>query len=168
MYLGKNTNITRAAKNCITEHCMKNQLGREDIALDLGITKGTLDNKLKPSMLNALFTIEEVMQLSEITDDNSILKAMCEERGLVVFDPIELMPDGGDVIHELVTAGLDIDSFKGMLSKEIKDAIEDNLLEEHEIKKILPPVKAIRKIARKIEVMLCNTLKLGGCEKKSA
>ena len=153
MYLGKNQHITKTAREVIRKHCLANGLGREDIADELGIVKGTLDNKLKMDPKNC-FTVEEVIALCELTDDDSILKTMCAERGLMVYDPIETMPDGGNVLHEVLLGVLNIDIATGNLSKLTKDAVEDGKIDTQEADAIGEALKELRSIERKLEVML--------------
>ena len=155
MYLGKNQHITKTAREVIRKYCLNNDLGREDIADELGIVKGTLNNKLKADPKNC-FTVEEVLALCELTDDDSILKTMCAERGLIVFDPIETMPDGGDVLHEVLVGVLNIDVATGKLSNITKDALEDGKIDTKEAESISEALKALRSIERKLEVMLKN------------
>lgn len=155
MYLGKNQHITKTAREVIRKHCLTNGLGREDIADELGIVKGTLDNKLKMDPKNC-FTVEEVIALCELTDDDSILKTMCAERGLIVFDPVETMPDGGDVLHEVLVGVLNIDVATGKLSKLTREALEDGKIDTKEAESIGEALKALRSIERKLEVMLAN------------
>lgn len=154
MKLGKNQNIVKAAKQVIKAHCLANHLDRDDIAEDLGIVRGTLDNKLKPSDVKISLTGEEILKITEITDDNSILKAMCEERGLVVFDPIETMPDGGDLVAEVIIGTFDIASKTGLLSELAKEAIEDNSISDDEAMKLTKALRELRASERKIEIML--------------
>ena len=155
MYLGKNQHVTKAAKESIRRHCLANDLGRDDIADELGIVKGTLDNKLKADPKNC-FTVEEVLKLCDLTDDDSILKTMCAERGLIVFDPVETMPDGGDVLHEVMFGVLSIDVATGNLSRLVKDALEDGKIDAQEADSISEALKSLRSIERKLEVMLEN------------
>lgn len=156
MYLGKNTNVTKVAKECIRAYCLANSLGRDDVADELGIVKGTLDNKLKNSDLKSCFTVEEILKLSEITDDDNILKTMCAERGLLVYDPVETMPDGGDVFAEVLSGILNIDVETGNLSKTVRDALEDGVIDDKEASEITESLKTLRSIERKIEIMLKN------------
>lgn len=156
MYLGKNLNITEVAKHQISRHCIKSGSDREDIASQLGIMKGTLDNKLKPSKIDSTFTVEEVIELCKITEDDALLKAMCEERGLIVFDPIEAMPDGGNVLNALMIGTLDIDSMTGGLSGLVRKAIEDNEIDENEAFELMKALRELRALERKIELMLDN------------
>lgn len=153
MYLGKNQHVTKAARETIRKYCLANGLGREDIADELGIVKGTLDNKLKMDPKNC-FTVEEVLHLCELTGDDSILKTMCAERGLVVYDPIETMADGGDVIGELIDGVFDIDAVTGNLAKQVKDAVADGKLDVDEADSLSEVFKMLRSIVRKLEIML--------------
>ena len=155
MYLGKNQHITKTAREVIRKHCLTNGLGREDIADELGIVKGTLDNKLKMDPKNC-FTVEEVIALCELTDDDSILKTMCAERGLIVYDPIETMPDGGEVLHEVLMGVFNIDIETGKLSSLVKEAVEDDKINAKEADSISAALKSLRSIERKLEVMLAN------------
>lgn len=155
MYLGKNQHITKTAREVIRSYCLANGLGREDIADELGIVKGTLDNKLKMDPKNC-FTVEEVLALCELTDDDGILKTMCAERGLIVFDPVETMPDGGDVLNEVLVGVLNIDIETGNLSKLIKSAVEDDNIDAKEADSISTALKSLRSIERKLEVMLSS------------
>jgi len=156
MYLGKNTNVTNAAKESIRKYCLSNSLGRDDVADELGIVKGTLDNKLKHSDLKSCFTVEEVLKLCEITDDDSILKAMCADRGLVAYDPIETLPDGGDIFSEVLGGVLKIDIESGNLAKVVHGALRDGVINDDEAEGIINSLKALRSIERKLELMLKN------------
>ncbi len=153
MYLGKNQHVTKTAREVIRKHCLANDIGREDIADELGIVKGTLNNKLKMDPKNC-FTVEEVLKLCELTDDDSILKTMCAERGLVVFDPIETMPDGGDVANEVLIGVLNIDTEMGYFAKLVKESVEDGKIDKNEADSLADALKIVRSIARKLEVML--------------
>lgn len=153
MYLGKNQHVTKAAKQSIRNYCLANGLGRDDIADELGIVKGTLDNKLKADPKNC-FTVEEILKLCELTDDDSILKTMCAERGLVVYDPIETLPDGGDVLNEVLMGVLNIDVETGNLSTLVKAALEDGKIDKGEADTIGGVLKTLRSLERKLEVML--------------
>ena len=154
-FLGKNQHITKTARESIRKYCLENGLGREDIADELGIVKGTLDNKLKMDPKNC-FTVEEVLKLCELTDDDSILKTMCSERGLMVYDPIETMADGGDVMHEVIMGVLNIDTATGNLAKLTKNALEDGKIDEKEADSISTVLKELRSMERKLELMLVN------------
>ena len=153
MYLGKNQHVTKAAKQSIRNYCLANGLGRDDIADELGIVKGTLDNKLKADPKNC-FTVEEILKLCELTDDDSILKTMCAERGLVVYDPIEILPDGGDVLNEVLMGVLNIDVETGNLATLVKAALEDGKIDKTEADTIGGVLKTLRSLERKLEVML--------------
>ena len=162
MLLGKNKAVTKAMKESIRDYCLTNSLGREDMADELGIAKGTLDNKLKLSNMISFFTAEEILEVCEITDDNAALKAMCKERGLVVFDPIETMPNGGDVMSELLSGILNIDVATGDLAALVKDALEDGAIDEKESGDIREKLSALRSIERLMEVMLKEHTKQNG------
>jgi len=154
MYLGKNSSVNKATKHLITGYCNQNTLGREDVAADLGIVKGTLDNKLKPSMPEACFTVEEVLKLSDMADNDSILKAMCAERGLIVFDPIEVMPDGGDLADELLSHIAEMNIHLGEYSKATLAAVEDNKIDHVEKEALSSMLKLICEKAKKMQVMI--------------
>ena len=162
MYLGKTKSVTKAMKESIRDYCLANSLGREDIADELGIAKGTLDNKLKLSNMMNFFTVEEVLEVCEITDDNAALKAMCKERGLVVFDPINAMPNGGDVVSELMNGVLKIDVATGGLSRLVLEAMEDGEIDSEESSKISEILSTLRSLERTMEVMLKEHTKQNG------
>lgn len=154
MSLGKNTNITAAIKTAISNYIRETGSDREDIASQLGIMKGTLDNKLKPSFLESTFTVEEVLAICEITGDDSILKSLCAERGLIVTDPINSMPDGGDVITTMLIGTLDIDAMTGSLSGLVRRAIDDHEVSDEEALEITRKLRELRAKERELEIML--------------
>lgn len=154
MSLGKNTNITAAIKTAISNYMRETGSDREDIASQLGIMKGTLDNKLKPSFLESTFTVEEVLAICEITGDDSILKSLCAERGLIVTDPINSMPDGGDVITTMLIGTLDIDAMTGSLSGLVRRAIDDYEVSDEEALEITRKLRELRAKERELEIML--------------
>lgn len=154
MSLGKNTNITAAIKTAISNYMRETGSDREDIASQLGIMKGTLDNKLKPSFLESTFTVEEVLAICEITGDDSILKSLCAERGLIVTDPINSMPDGGEVITTMLIGTLDIDAMTGSLSGLVRRAIDDHEVSDEEALEITRKLRELRAKERELEIML--------------
>ena len=159
MNLGKNSNVLKATKTLVRKYCLENGCTRHEIAEEFGILKGTLDNKLKASDAQSSLYVEEVLALSEITDDNSILKAMCAERGLVVFDPIETMPDGGDVLSGVLMGVLQIDVETGSLSKLVHEAMQDGKIDAGEAEDIATALASLRSIERKLEIMLKDNVK---------
>lgn len=154
--LGKNTNITAAIKASISNYMRDTGSDREDIASQLGIMKGTLDNKLKPSFLDSVFTVEELLAICDITGDDSILKALCAERGLIVTDPIDSMPDGGDVVTTMLIGTLDIYIMTGSLSSLVRNAIEDHQISDEEAVALTRKLRELRAKERELEVMLEN------------
>ena len=155
MYGVKEMEIVKAAKDLISRYCLQNHATRQDVADELGIKKGTLDNKLKPSMMDTELTGTEIMELTEMADDNSILDAMERKRGRVAFDPIEVQPDGGDLEGEVISGSFEIDCQKGELAKIIKESLEgDGKFDEIERENIANALKEMRKIERKLELML--------------
>lgn len=152
--LGKNTNITAAIKQSISNYMRETKSDREDIASQLGIMKGTLDNKLKPSFIESTFTVEELLAICDITGDDSVLRALCAERGLIVTDPIDSMPDGGDVISTMVFGTLDIDALMGGLSSLVRKAIEDHEISDDEATGLTLKLRELRAKERELELML--------------
>lgn len=154
MYLGKNTNVLNATREAIRAHCQRENVGREDVADELGITKGTLDNKLKPSMPMNTFTVEEILKLSDVCDDNSIIKAICEERGLVVFDPIEAMPDGGNLVHSLMLGALTMEGNMGRFADAVRASVADDEISTEEATQLTRLLRDLRTLCRVIELSL--------------
>lgn len=152
--LGKNTNVLKALVKSIKEWGLREGKNRNDMAEELGIQRGTLDNKLKASDMKVSFTAEEILAVCDVTDDDAPLKAMCAERGLVVYDPIELMPDGGDIMQETLIGVLKIDGATGDLSKLVEAAFEDGKIDAKEARTIANKIKTLASLERRLEVML--------------
>jgi len=151
MNLDKNLNVLEATKEVINN----SGISRLKLSIDLGIEKTTFDNKMKASS-DSKFFIEEVLEITEATDDNRILKAMCAERGMITFDPIETMPNGGDVLHETLMSILSISTGTGNLSDLIHRAADDMKLDSKEAQDISKTTASLREVLRKMEVMLEN------------
>lgn len=149
----KNPNVTKAVSRMVKAYRQRSGDDREEIALDLGMQLSTFQNKLKVAHIND-FTLGELLALTELTGSTDGIRAMADEAGMVSFDPIEAMPDGGDALGALVIGTLEIDCKTGGLSQLVREAIEDNEISDDEAVELTRALRELRGMERKIEVML--------------
>lgn len=154
-YLGKNANISKVASQVIREFCLKNQIDRADFAVDLGIQKGTLDNKLKPSVVNNSLNAEEIIKICELTNDNRILEAMCKELGMLAFNQLKVENvKANNVINALIHHIFKLTNSHGKLAQIFSKAIEDGEIDYKEEKDFFDMTHEIRKDTREVEELM--------------
>ena len=78
--MSKDGRLIKIIRKAIVKFMKLNHYTMEEIAFELGMQLGTLENKLKPSSINE-FTITEVEHIMEFTEDSSILEYLSNKHG---------------------------------------------------------------------------------------
>ncbi len=103
-----------------------------DLARKLGISPNVLGNKLNPDQEFHKLSLGEAVALTELTDDNIIVEAWCQQRnGVFVKLPSEFSCD-----EELSDQLMKLSEAMGSALGEIRLAREDGIIDQHEFTKI--------------------------------
>jgi len=103
--------------------------GCEALAVRMGYTAGLLRNKANPNSSTNVLTMDDASRVMEITGDYEVLHALAREHGFVCTR-IDEQPAGDMSVLESTT---DIWECLGDLGTEVKKALADGRIEQHEV-----------------------------------
>lgn len=103
--------------------------GCEALAVRLGYTAGLLRNKANPNSTTNVLTMDDASRVMEITGDYEVLHALAREHGFTCTK-IEEQPAGDMAVLETTT---DIWERLGDLGAEVRKALADGRIEQHEV-----------------------------------
>lgn len=126
-----NLNVYRAAQKVVFDYCTKNSKKTEWAAGLLGTTKGYLLNSLDPAQTHSPLSIDRAIAISNLTGDHRILDAMAKELDLLVIEPHHAQTSETSVMAVILRT-LDIDGIVGDLSRDVRTAASDNVLDSAE------------------------------------
>ena len=128
----KNPKLCKLIRKCITINRKEIGLELEDVAHELGMSKGTLENKLKPSMATNDLSITEFIHFLELTGDYSALKFIASEFDFTLVKNEDIKPTCRE-INTLVD-NLSIESSD--VFRVAKEALKDNKIDSIEREKL--------------------------------
>ncbi len=149
----KDKELCKLISASITKDIRENGLDKEEFANSIGLSLGTLENKLKPSSPND-FTITELIDLMDTTGDYRVLEYIAGLYGFVLQKAKTERSRCEDTITHIVIGSLELESSLGDLASTIKDAIKDKKIDENEAKDIKQKTREVRKKAVNIEEFL--------------
>ena len=142
--------LCKLTRRAITKDIRRNGLSLEDFAHELGLSAGTLENKLKPASPYDL-TITEFIHILDITADYELLEFLAKRYGFILCKPEDEKPKVENPATFVTINTLDLGSVFGELEKIVKEAIEDGVLDEEERNDIGEVAYQIRKLAKRLE-----------------
>ena len=142
--------ITKAFRRAVTKDIREHGLSWDDFAHQIGLSKGTLENKLKPASPYDL-TITEAIHIIDITGDYAPLEEIARRYGFILCSPDGEHVADGDPVSIVTIGTLELGVVFGELEKKVKEAIEDGEIDESEADSIGQIVYDIRKLAKRLE-----------------
>lgn len=99
-----------------------------DVARKLGISPNVLGNKLNPDQDFHKLSLGEAVAITEITEDNAIVEAWCQQRGGVFVK----LPSASSCDEELSDQLMKLSEALGSALGEIRHAREDGIIDHSE------------------------------------
>jgi len=143
----KDARLCKILRKAITLDRKRNGFDWEDIANELGLNGGTLENKLKPSYDNGDITLSEFMHFMEMSGDFTALEYIANKFDMVLIQKqqeetktvdINLLVDMANITNN--------DVFR-----EVKVDIEDGVIDKDERERILKAIDTAQKANAKLK-----------------
>jgi len=128
----KDPKLCKLIRKCITLNRKKLGLEFEDVAHELGLSEGTLANKLKPSMSTNDLTINEFIHFLELTGDYAALKYIAKEFDFSLIKNDDVKP----TCKEINTLADNVMIESGDVFRVAKEAMENNDIDATENEKL--------------------------------
>ncbi len=147
----KDRELLKTIRRSIVKDIRRNGFTMEDFAHEIGLSEGTLENKLKPAMATSDITLSEFIHIMDLTADYSPLEYITKRYGFTLCKPKIASQTANDPIINVVIHSLNLEEAQGDLAKAIKEAIKDGVLDEDEKKEIKDLAYELRKLAVSLE-----------------
>ncbi|MGW8169677.1 MAG: phage regulatory CII family protein [Sulfurovaceae bacterium] len=125
----KDVRLIQLIRKVIVNDMRLNRFSMNEIANQLGLQAGTLENKLKPSSINE-FTLSEIEHIIELTGDKTILTYLSNKHGGAFVEVNNCKENSNKKIHQITdnTQILNNEVFRS-----IKMTLQDEKLTDEEI-----------------------------------
>ena len=144
--------IYRAAQAVVKRLMERERKKIEWVAAQLGTTKGYLYASLDPHQTHKPLSVDRIIAITELGGDMGIVEEIAKHFGYTLCRP-DVAPSKGDTIDVAVKT-LEMESKHGELAGEVKEAIEDGVLDEDEKARIRDKAYELRKLAANLEEMV--------------
>ncbi|NPA64467.1 MAG: hypothetical protein GXO16_05790 [Epsilonproteobacteria bacterium] len=148
----KDRDLLKLIRKAIKKDCLRNGFDFEDFANELGLSAGTLDNKLKPSCDVNVLSLDEFIHILDITADYEPLEYIARRYGFRLCRPEgEIEKPTGDLLDYLTQKVFQIVDEMGKLAQKTREAVRDGELSDQERKEIVDLAFHLRKLAAELE-----------------
>ncbi len=134
----KDPRLCKILRRAITLDRKRNGFEWEDIANELGLSSGTLENKLKPSYESSDITLSEFMHFMEMSGDYTALEYIANNFDKILISKQEPAAEVKTIDINLLVDMANIDNSE--VFKEVKVDIEDKIIDKEEKKRILEAI----------------------------
>ena len=143
----KDPRLCKILRKAVTMDRKRNGFDWEDIANELGLNGGTLENKLKPSYDNGDITLSEFMHFMEMSADFTALEYIATKFDMNLVPKVQQKPTSLDlnVLVDLTSIS------QGEVFKEIKEDLSDDVIDADEREKILEKINTLQKTIAKLK-----------------
>lgn len=149
----KDVGLCKVIKRSINLDRKRQGFEWEDAAHELGLSGGTLENKLKPSMANNDMTVSELMHFFSISGDYAGLEYMANQFDLVLIRKKDAVASASDLNLLVDKANMENNDVFSV----IKRAIADGKLTEDEQIAALKEIDEAQKANAELKDMVLHT-----------
>ncbi len=147
-----NSSIYRTAQKVVRDLMEREGKKIEWVAAQLGTTKGYLYASLDPNQTQKPLSVDRVVAISELSGDVRIVEEMARLFGYTLCRP-DVRKDPATPMSVAVKT-LQMEQAHGELAGEVRESIEDGVIDEEEKRKIRDKAYELRKLAAGLEEML--------------
>lgn len=148
-----NEMIYRAAQGLVKRLMDREHKKIEWVANEIGTTKGYLYASLDPRQMHKPLSVDRAVALTRLSGDMSIIEEMAKMFGYALCKAEAREQEYRD-ISDIVDSALSLQCGQGELSKSIKEAIEDGVIDEKEKQMIKTKAYELRKLAIELESLI--------------
>ena len=150
----KDPRLCKILRRAITLDRKRNGFEWEDIANELGLSSGTLENKLKPSYESSDITLSEFMHFMEMSGDYTALEYIANNFDKILISKQEPTAEVNIKNINLLVDMANIDNSE--VFREVKVDIEDKIIDKEEKKRILEAIDKAQKSNAKLKQRVLN------------
>ena len=148
-----NEMMYRAAQGLVKRLMEREHKKIEWVAENIGTTKGYLYASLDPHQMHKPLSVDRVIALTRLSGDMSIIEEMAKIFGYALCRADAQSAEYRSII-DIVNSSLSLQEGQGELSKSIKDAIKDGVIDEKEKQEIKTKAYELRKLAIELESLI--------------
>ena len=145
--------LCKLIKKVIVKDTRDNGFTREEFANEIGLSEGTLENKLKPASPYDL-TLHEFIHILDLTGNYEPLEYIAKRYGFTLCRPDTEPQESNDPITIVMLKALGLEEVQGDLAHTVKDAIQDGEIDEDEKRAIKDVAHKLRKLAAELQESL--------------
>ncbi len=150
----KDKDLLKLIKRAITKDMRANGLTEDDFANEIGLSAGTLANKLKPSCDTNVLSLDEFIHILDITADYEPLEYIAKRYGFTLCRPDERGEQAEDPELVVIRSALDIGSHLGRLDELARKILEDGIVDEDEKRDYAQMLYELGKVVAQYEITL--------------
>ncbi|MDD3467767.1 MAG: hypothetical protein PHE67_11525 [Campylobacterales bacterium] len=148
----KDPKLCQLIRKTITVNRKAIGLEFEDVAFELGLNKGTLENKLKPAMATSDMTITEFVHFLELTGDYAALAYMARQFGFILVEETKSHAINSNLSILVDTANMEnADVFKA-----VKMAMSDGAITAEEKEMILKEIEEAQRANAQLKELVLS------------
>jgi len=134
--------VYKTVQKVIKRYMQKTNKNINDVARELGTTKGYLYKQMDPNCDSHPLSIDRLLMITYITKDNEILKTIAEEFDMVLVEKQKIRCNIGDIDETADKANIK----SGDLFKCVKMSISDGIIDKKEKRAILKEINEAERI----------------------
>ena len=150
----KDKDLLKLIRRAITKDIRANGLTLEEFANEIGLSAGTLDNKLKPSCETNVLNLDEFIHILDITADYEPLEYIAKRYGFTLCRPGERVEQVENPELVVMRSVLDIGSHLGRLDDLARKILEDGIVDEDEKRNYAQLLYELGKVVVQYEITL--------------
>lgn len=151
----KDSGLCRTIRKTITLQKKEIGLTKEEVAHELGMSLGYLDNKLTPSMTTNDLSITEFMHFLELTGDYAALEYIANKFDMVMIDKKHAHSDISDLNSLVDMANIENNDVFAV----VKKAIADGSITEEEAEAALKEIDEAQKANAELKDAVLSVLR---------
>ena len=148
----KESKLCSLIRRSITLNRKELGLSFNDVANELGLTEGTLSNKLKPAKAENDMTLSEFIHFMELTGDLSALEYIAELFDTVLVKKSVEKADVADINLLVDVANME----NSDVFRVVKESMSDGIIDENERAAILKEIEEAQKANARLKDMVLH------------
>ncbi len=136
-----NYKIYEIAQKVVADYMKAKNCKINPVAAELETTVGVLYRQLNPKDLTMPLNIDRIIAITRLTKDNAIIEAIAKEFDLNIIENLKVQESNADINLSVDIANMD----NSEVFKDVKLAIEDNIITKKEKKTILSDIEKAQK-----------------------
>jgi len=149
-----NYKIYEIAQKVVADYMKVKNCKINPVAAELETTVGVLYRQLNPKDTTMPLNIDRIIAITRLTKDNRIIEAIAKEFDLNLVENIKVEESNADINLSVDIANME----NSEVFKDVKLAIEDNIITEKEKKTILSDIEKAQKANAQLKARILGVV----------